>query len=73
MPVSRGKRLSWLMISEGSAHGSLSGFLSLSLWGCASWWKCGITEDVHLVVAEKLREKRAQGPNMPFKDVLWVA
>lgn len=40
--------------------------------GSASWWKCGIMEDVHLV-AEKLREKRAQGPNMPFKDVLWVA
>jgi hypothetical protein len=30
-------------------------------------------ENVHLVVAKKLREKRAQGPNMPFKDVLWVA
>lgn len=27
----------------------------------------------NLVVAKKLREKRAQGPNMPFKDVLWVA
>lgn len=73
MSVSRGKCLSWLLISEGSAHGCLPGFLSLSLWGSASWWKCGIMENVHLVVAKKLREKRAQGPNMPFKDVLWVA
>lgn len=30
-------------------------------------------EDVCLVVAEKLGEKRAQGPNVPFKDILWVA
>lgn len=41
--------------------------------GSAPWWKYGIMENVYLVVAEKLREKRARGSNMPFKDVLWVA